>query len=144
MNAGDYDPANKGVLPISRHELFDKMRKGVVMVVDAQGPGWYEREHLPGSVRSDVEDIDDLVARLGSDRSREIAVYCWSETCTASAYVSEALVRGGYTNVRRYAEGKRDWLEAGLATESGDERATRDAVGEPKPHNKEDDDEDDA
>ena len=129
MNAGDYDPANTRVLPISRLELFAKMREGPVMVVDAQAPGWYEREHLPGAVRSDVEDIDGLATRLGSDRSREIVVYCWSETCTASAYVSERLARRGYTNIRRYIEGKRDWLEAGLPIESGDEHATRKAEG---------------
>ena len=28
----------------------------------------------------------------------------------------------GYTNVRDYAEGKQDWIEAGLEMESGDRR----------------------
>lgn len=35
-----------------------------------------------------------------------------------SGQVSEALAQRGFSNVRRYAEGKRDWLEAGLPIES--------------------------
>ncbi len=118
MSAADHDPADR-VRPITRRELHAKIREGTVIVVDAQAPGWYEREHLPGALRADADNIDDLVAELGDDPAAEIVVYCWSTTCSASAHVSTDLVHRGYTNVRRYVEGKRDWLETGLPVESG-------------------------
>lgn len=117
MNKEDLDREPRTVSPISREELNAKIRKDSVIVVDAQGPGWYEREHLPGAIKADLTNVDDLVERL-HDTAAEIAVYCWSESCTGSSQVSEALAQRGFSNVRRYAEGKRDWLEAGLPIES--------------------------
>ena len=119
MNRHDNGVAGSGVLPISRQELHDKMRDGTVVLVDAQAHGWYEREHLPGALRADIDDVDALAAELAGDPASEIVVYCWSETCEASARVSADLAGRGFAGVRRYVEGKRDWLEAGLPVESG-------------------------
>ena len=110
------DPAPE-VTPITRGELMAKLREDAVILVDAQAPGWYEREHLPGALRTDAKDIDDLIDRLRAAQTAEIVVYCWSQTCDASARVSAELAARGYSNVRRYVEGKRDWLEAGLPIE---------------------------
>jgi hypothetical protein len=78
VNGSDYDPAVAGVQTISRQELHVKMRESTVIVVDAQAPGWYEREHLPGALRADVGNIDDLVTKLGNHpHSRS--------SCTATA-----------------------------------------------------------
>lgn len=119
MNRHDGGVAGSEVLPISRQELRDKVRDGTVVLVDAQARGWYEREHLPGALRADIDDFDDLAAKLAGDPASEIVVYCWSETCEASARVSAGLAARGFSGVRRYVEGKRDWLEAGLPVESG-------------------------
>jgi len=105
------------VTPISREELKAKIREDSLIVVDTQDPGWYEREHLPGAMKADLSNLDVLTKSL-ADPTAEIAVYCWSESCTGSAQVSEALARWGFSNVRRYVEGKRDWLDAGLPIES--------------------------
>ena len=119
MSGRDPELTTGRVTPISRQELLAKMGEGAVILVDAQADGWYEREHLPGARRTCVHDVDELAATLSDDRSAEIVVYCWSETCDASAHVSAQLAGRGYTNVRRYVAGKRDWLEAGLPIESG-------------------------
>ena len=119
MSRRDPELTTAQVTPISRQELQAKMGAGAVILIDAQADGWYEREHLPGALRSGVHAVDELAATLSDDRSAEIVVYCWSETCDASARVSTDLARRGYTNVRRYVEGKRDWLEAGLPIDSG-------------------------
>ena len=89
--------------------------------MDAQAPGWYEREHLGGALPSDARDLAGLVDTLRTARPVDIVVYCWSETCDASARVSAELARRGFSNVRRYVEGKKDCLEAGLPLE-GSER----------------------
>ncbi len=88
-----------------------------------------EGEQQPGALPAEADNIDALVGRL-SHPAAEIAVYCWSETCSASAQVSTELLRRGYTNVRRYVQGKRDWLQAGLPIETDGERG--DGGGSPE------------
>ena len=45
-------------------------------------------------------------------------VYCASSTCTASEDVARELADQGYRRVQRYVEGKQDWVDAGLPTET--------------------------
>ena len=44
--------------------------------------------------------------------------YCASLTCRNSEIAANKLIALGYTNVREYAEGKADWIEAGLPVEA--------------------------
>ena len=104
--------------PIERDELRVKLADGTIRLVDAQAPGWYEREHLPGALRAAAEDVDGLLHGLGTDLNAEIAVYCWNAACTGSDYVATQLEARGYHNVRRYVGGKQDWAEAGLPIET--------------------------
>jgi rhodanese-related sulfurtransferase len=53
------------------------------------------------------------------DKSQEIIVYCSNKACQNSPQVARRLVILGYQNVRDYAAGKQDWMEAGLPMESG-------------------------
>ena len=104
---------------IEREELITKMGAGTVRLLDAQGPGWFEREHLPGAIRGRIDDPDATVAELGDDLDNEIVVYCSSATCTGSALAAELLEGRGYRNVLRYTAGKQDWTDAGLPIERG-------------------------
>lgn len=110
LRAGSEDAAAL----ISRAELRQKLELGSVVLLDAQAPGWYEREHLPGALKLPDRDIASRIAEIVPDRSAEVVVYCWSETCSASAGAASALRELGYRNVRRYAGGKKEWMEAGL------------------------------
>ena len=40
--------------------------------------------------------------------------YCSNTACQNSRIAAEKLAKLGYTDVRRYEEGKQDWEEAGL------------------------------
>lgn len=99
---------------VSRHELLLELERGHVVLLDAQAPGWYEREHLPGALKLPWPDLEGGVAQILPDRSAQVVVYCWSETCGASTAAASALRRLGYQNVRRYSGGKKDWMRAGL------------------------------
>jgi hypothetical protein len=46
-------------------------------------------------------------------------VYCADITCNSSVDVANRLLELGYRNVRHYAAGKRDWVDAGLPLEGG-------------------------
>lgn len=52
---------------IDRDELRAKLADPEVRLLDAQAPGWYEREHLPGAVRGRIDDPDATLAELGDD-----------------------------------------------------------------------------
>ena len=105
---------------IDRVELFAKLEDNSVTLLDAQGPGWFEREHLPGAIQSRIDDPETTLNQLGNDLDAEIVVYCYSESCSGSVFAAELLEGRGYRNVRRYVAGKLDWIEAGLPVESDD------------------------
>ena len=113
----DLPAAARGV--ISREQLRIEIERGSVVLLDAQAPGWYEREHLPGARKMPDRDLERRIAEIVPDRSAEIVVYCWSEKCSASAAAVSELCALGYRNVRRYAAGKRDWMEARLPIVTG-------------------------
>jgi rhodanese-related sulfurtransferase len=46
-------------------------------------------------------------------------VYCANAQCRNSDIAAQRLHQLGYGRVRVYADGKKDWVEAGLAVEHG-------------------------
>lgn len=103
---------------IDREELRAALEAGSLVVLDAQGDGWHARERLPGAIRARPHDLVWLAGLLPQGKETPVAVYCWSETCFASGLTAEWLAARGYSNVRRYVGGKRDWIEAGLPVEA--------------------------
>jgi rhodanese-related sulfurtransferase len=110
---------------IDRGELHAALQAGTIVALDAQAPGWFERERIPGAIRALPTDLEDLEARLPDGRDTNIAVYCSSTACDASAQVARHLVAMGYRRVRRYEGGKRDWINAGLLVEASPDEASR-------------------
>jgi len=89
------------------------------MLVEALPAAYYEQGHLPGAVNIPHDAVDAQAVRLLPDKSAEVVVYCASATCRNSDYAALRLKALGYANVRVYAGGKADWIEAGLPVESG-------------------------
>jgi rhodanese-related sulfurtransferase len=103
---------------ISRESLWQKMQRGDEFVlVDALPPLAYAASHLPGAINMPHEYVRGRARRRIPDIDAEIVVYCASLTCDSSVVVADRLIELGYRNVRDYAEGKRDWVEAGLPLE---------------------------
>jgi rhodanese-related sulfurtransferase len=103
---------------IGREELQEKIERGDDFVlVDALSQQHYERSHLPGAISLPYEFVDDAERRL-PDKDAEIVVYCMNVDCAASGEEVRELSEMGYANVRHYAEGKQDWIQAGLSVES--------------------------
>lgn len=106
--------------PVSRESLWQMIESGDEFVlVDALSLISYAASHLPGAVHMPPEFVDERAARRIPDLETEIVVYCSSPDCESSIAVAERLLELGYENVRHYAGGKRDWLEAGLPLEGG-------------------------
>lgn len=90
-----------------------------VTLVEALGSLYFEEVHLPGAINIPHDQIDGLAPSLLPDKDAKIVVYCASGPCKNSGIATKRLIELGYTNVRDYHEGKAEWIEAGLPTESG-------------------------
>lgn len=88
--------------------------------METLAPEHFKTVHLPGAVNAPVERIEELALQLAPDKNAEIVTYCASVECHASAQAAQKLIELGYTNVRHYAGGKKDWIAAGFPTERGE------------------------
>ena len=108
------------VKEITREELRAKLDGGEdVVLVEALTTKHYEDAHLPGAINIPHTEVDELAPRLLPERSAQIVVYCSNRACQNSPQAARRLDALGYENVYDYEEGKQDWIEAGLPTESG-------------------------
>jgi rhodanese-related sulfurtransferase len=99
---------------ISRNELKTLLDSNqTVTIVEALPEEYYRQAHLPGAMLLPHDQVDELAPALLPDKDATIVVYCANLPCQNSGIAAERLVELGYTNVREYAEGKQDWIDAG-------------------------------
>ena len=105
---------------VDRDELRRLLDSGADLVlIDALAPMAYAHSHLPGAVNITPDWVDGRAQRRIPNLGTEVIVYCSDSECMSSVRVAEQLLELGYRNVRHYAGGKRDWVEAGLPVEGG-------------------------
>lgn len=110
---------------ITREGLKAKLDRGEELVlVETLGPKYYEDAHLPGAINIPHTEVDALAPEMLPDKSAQIVVYCSNRACQNSPQAARRLAALGYKNVYDYEEGKQEWIEAGLSTESGATKAT--------------------
>jgi rhodanese-related sulfurtransferase len=102
---------------ISREELVQAIDAGEVTVVETLRDANFQQGHLPGAIHIHVEAIAELAPELLTDKHAAIVTYCSNTACRNSEIAANQLTALGYHNVRKYAEGKQDWQQAGLALE---------------------------
>ena len=104
---------------ITRDELREAIEAGRVTVVETLREEHFEQGHLPGALHIHYEAVEALAPELLPDRSAAIVTYCSNTACRNSEIAANKLTAMGYSNVRRYVEGKEDWREADLPLETG-------------------------
>ena len=104
---------------ITRAELEQAIAEGGATVVEALPPMYFADAHLPGAVNLPHDRVRELAPALLPDRDAAIVVYCANTPCQNSGIATRELIAMGYQDVREYAEGKQDWVEAGLPVETG-------------------------
>jgi rhodanese-related sulfurtransferase len=103
---------------ISRSELKSKIdRDDDFRLVEALPRDHFRKQHLPGAISLPPDDAKQLAAKTLPDKNADIVLYCANASCDASEKVAAELEAQGYRHVRRYVEGKQDWVDAGLPTE---------------------------
>ena len=105
---------------IDRESLREKVERGDdFLLVDALSPMSFAASHLPGAINLTPGWVDERARRRIPDLDTEIVVYCLGADCDSSIKVANRLIELGYRNIRHYAEGMNDWMEAGLPLEGG-------------------------
>jgi rhodanese-related sulfurtransferase len=77
----------------------------------------FRKGHLPGAVCVPPDRVVDLVPELFPDRSAEIVVYGADHESLAALQAARELSVLGYTTVRVYRGGKKDWVSHGQPME---------------------------
>jgi rhodanese-related sulfurtransferase len=104
---------------ITRDELKAAIDAGEVTVVETLRTEHFEQGHLPGAIHIHFEAVEEKAPELLPDKDAAIVTYCSNTACNNCEIAANKLTSMGYTNVRKYAEGKQDWEEAGLPLEVG-------------------------
>ncbi len=104
-----------GLEPVSRKELVDLMRGGLVTILDVRPPEEFAAGHLPEALNITVKDLVERLADLPLDQ--EIVAYCRGPYCVFS-FEAVAILRERGFEARRLEDGFPEWKLAGLPTAS--------------------------
>jgi rhodanese-related sulfurtransferase len=108
---------------ISREEIKNRLDRGEpITLVEALPPKYFDHAHLPDAINIPHDQVRELAPSLLPDKEALIAVYCASTECNNSRIATDLLHNLGYVNVREYVDGKKDWIEARMPVESGEQR----------------------
>lgn len=101
---------------VSRTELLDRLKAGIVTLLDVRPEDEFALGHLPGAVNIPLGELKRRLADLDPDH--EIVAYCRGPYCVLS-YEAVALLRTRGFNIRRLEDGLPEWRAAGLPVEIG-------------------------
>jgi rhodanese-related sulfurtransferase len=97
---------------IARKDLQENMKSGTVVLVDANGSDSYAEGHLPGALDFEANEAG-LAGKLPTDKNALIVAYCGGPGCRAWNRAALKLDELGYTNVRHYKGGLKEWKSSG-------------------------------
>jgi ArsR family transcriptional regulator len=110
-----YFRARDELEPVSRASLVERVRDGLVIVLDVRPEDEFALGHLPGALNVPLSALERHLAEL--PREREIVAYCRGPYCVLSFEAVAALRARGY-RVRRLEDGYPEWRAAGLPVEA--------------------------
>ena len=97
--------------PVSRADLLERSRAGLVTVLDVRPADEFALGHLPGAVNIPLGQLEARLAEL--DPSQEVVAYCRGPYCVLSFEAVAALRARGF-KARRLEDGLPEWNAAGL------------------------------
>jgi ArsR family transcriptional regulator len=102
--------------PVSRAELFERLRAGLAIALDVRPQDEFALGHVPGAINIPLGDLERRLAELDPDQ--EIVAYCRGAYCVLS-YEAVARLRTRGFKARRMEDGLPEWRAAGLPVSSG-------------------------
>ena len=101
--------------PVSRQELLERTRAGLVTVLDVRPADEFAAGHIPGAINIPLSELAARIAEL--DPAQEIVAYCRGAYCVLSFEAVAALRALGF-EVRRLEDGLPEWKASGLPLEA--------------------------
>jgi rhodanese-related sulfurtransferase/DNA-binding transcriptional ArsR family regulator len=111
---GYFDRRDK-LEPVSRLELVERVKMGLVTVLDVRPEDEFALGHVPGALNIPLSQLEKRLADI--DPGQEIVAYCRGPYCVLS-YEAVAMLRGRGFKARRLEDGLPEWRAAGLPVES--------------------------
>jgi rhodanese-related sulfurtransferase len=102
--------------PLPRQELLQRVRDGLVTVLDVRPPEEYAAGHVPGAVNVPLSELKRYLEELNPEQ--EIVAYCRGPHCVL-AFDAVAHLRQQGLKARRLEDGYPEWKSAGLPVETG-------------------------
>ncbi len=111
-----YFTAKDDLETVPASELLERVKKGLVTVLDVRPSEEFAAGHVPGAVNIPIHELQRRLAEL--PRRKEIVAYCRGPYCLMS-YDAVHLLRKRGLKARRMADGLPEWRMAGLPTDVG-------------------------
>lgn len=104
-----YFHARDSLEPVSHDELANRLRDGVVTLIDVRPGEEFTAGHIPGAVNIPLDELPRRLGELPADRT--IIAYCRGPYCVFAFEAVAALRAQGY-DARRLADGYPQWWAA--------------------------------
>ena len=111
----DYFAKRDDMEPVARTELLERIKAGLVTVLDVRPADEFTMSHLPGAMNMQLSEIESRVSEF--DPTREIIAYCRGAYCVLS-FEAVAKLRARGLKARRLEDGLPEWKAAGLPFET--------------------------
>lgn len=116
-----YVGSRDGLEPVSRKELYKRLRSGDRLVVlDVRPKDEFEAGHVPGAVSVPLAELERRLKQV--PKNREIVAYCRGPYCAFAPEAVRVLNKRGY-RARQLEDGFPEWSAAGLPIERSDRRS---------------------
>ena len=100
--------------PVEAEDLLQRIKDGLVIVLDVRPADEYAAGHVPGSINVPLKELEKQIKKL--DNKKEIIAYCRGPYCVLS-YDTVVMLRNKGFKARRLKDGMPEWKRAGLPVE---------------------------
>ncbi len=100
--------------PVAHAELLERVRDGLVTVLDVRPHEEYQAGHVAGAINIPLSELEEHLDEL--EQGHEVIAYCRGPHCIL-AFEAVARLRENGFNARRLEDGYPEWQASGLPTE---------------------------
>jgi len=104
-----------GLEPVPAKELWQRVKQGLVTVLDVRPPEEYAQGHIRGAINVPVIELKKRLHQIPADQ--EVVAYCRGPYCLL-AYEAVQVLRKKGIQARRLEEGYPEWKSAGLPVDA--------------------------
>jgi rhodanese-related sulfurtransferase/biotin operon repressor len=100
--------------PVPAREVLERVKRGLVTVLDVRPAEEYAAGHLPGALNVPVDRLEKYLSKL--PKRKEVVAYCRGPYCLMSFEAVAKLRKRGF-KAKRLENGYPEWRAAGLPVE---------------------------